>query len=109
MPYEKELECPYCHHYNDEPDDNHEQDETYFCTCEKCDKVFGYSFQYLKVFHEFVTPCQNADEHGNYFDHKWKKIKGSPEKYFIGKYRCEYCDEHQTFNTEEINQLNLEI
>jgi len=105
----KELECPYCEHYNEEPDECYEQDNTYFCTCENCDKVFGFNFQYYKSYDTFITPCQNEDETGKAIEHKWNKIIGFPKDCFIGKYRCEYCDEERKFSEEQIKQLNLEI
>lgn len=103
----KELRCPECKHMNEEPEEQHEQDYTYFCECENCNKTFAYSFSYMKVFEEFIAPCQNVDENGKFYDHDWHKIKCSPIEYFKGKYRCSYCDETKIFTEEEIKKLNL--
>lgn len=91
----KELECPLCKTMNEVPDDCHEPDVMYECTCDKCGKIFGFTLEYYASYTEHKLPCANGEPHD------WQPIHGIPEEFFAGKRRCSYCDEETTLESIE--------
>lgn len=88
----RELECPYCKHDNEVPDECHEQEENYECTCAQCGDVFMFNVSYTPYYDTFKTPCLNDGKHD------WKPIRGfcMPEEYYEKQRRCSYCGAETT-------------
>ena len=49
-----EVECPYCHHDNEEPHPDYwEASTTFKFTCEKCEKEFMVLVEFYPFFHSY--------------------------------------------------------
>ena len=92
----KDLKCPHCNHFNDAPEDCHEQDEHYEKECENCEKVFGFTVCYYPSYSEYEVPCANGGEHD------YQQIIGAPREYFIGRFRCSHCGDEIKKDIEAI-------
>jgi transcription elongation factor Elf1 len=90
----KDVKCPYCKHYNNEPEENYGQDETYETECESCGKTFGVTVNWWPSYRSYETPCLNVDPE----KHEYVKIVGYPVEYFKNKFRCKYCGVEKTIN-----------
>lgn len=82
------LECPYCDAELADPDDCHEPTD-YEHECPECGKSFKFEVEYERTYHAYKADCLNDGEH------KWAQRVGAPAAYFVGKFRCEVCGEHQ--------------
>jgi hypothetical protein len=89
------LKCPYCEYEMREPDDCHDQDETYDHECPKCHHNFVFTVAYTRHYSESKAPCLNGAPHD------WQPIKGIPAEYFEGKQRCTHCDYRRTIQPKE--------
>ena len=78
------LRCPYCLHYNIEPNELFEEDQHYQCECEKCNKIFGYTIEYKIIFNVCKLPCKNGTPH------KFEPINNTLHK-------CKYCGQEIQF------------
>jgi transcription elongation factor Elf1 len=93
------MDCPYCNHENDEPDEPHPADIVFGEECENCGKTFGFQFVVSYHYETFELPCSNGHPH------KWKKIIGVPAEYFKDKYRCTYCAEEKIFSEQAFKKM----
>lgn len=60
----KEIECPYCGGYSDEPEECYEQDVSYQVECTECGKIFMSSVYYLKCWSSGEkVDCLNGGDH----------------------------------------------
>ena len=79
-------ECPYCdadqEYCNDE---GFGQDETWEEECTECGKTYLLTGRYVEEYSAARADCLNGGEHD------YRPIKGYPEEWFIGKYRCRQC------------------
>ena len=83
----EKVECPNCGKMTSiDPDDHYEGEDQY--ECEHCQYVFVVmaetSIDYTPC---GLAPCLNGGSH------TWKQIVGAPRWHFIGRYRCETCNE----------------
>lgn len=88
-----DVDCPYCEmgqEINHDDGVGYEEGILYTQSCRDCDKIFTYTTS-ISFYHEAnKADCLNGGEH------KLKQIHGLPREYFIGKFRCEDCDEEFT-------------
>lgn len=85
----KDIECPYCGHEQEEPDDCYEPNTNYEVECNKCEKVFHARCEYTRYWDTSPTPCLNDGKHD------WKPLRGigMPDEYYAERRRCSYCDD----------------
>lgn len=79
--------CPYCDFDNGTIDDCYEQEETYRTQCEKCNKYFVFTVDYIRCYSESKADCLNG-----LAEHNLKEIVGFPKEYFENKRRCSMCN-----------------
>ena len=88
----KDIECPYCFHEQEVCHDDGfgtDEGEIYQDECEKCGKFFTFTVSISFSYDAEQAPCLNGE------DHKWKQMIGAPKEYFIGRFRCDYCNEEK--------------
>jgi len=89
----KDVECPYCGKWQEICHDDgygYEEDGVFEQECSDCDKIFTYGTTICFHYEAYKAPCLNGGEH------KWVNITGWPSDCFKDKYRCDYCDVHET-------------
>ena len=94
-----EITCPYCEKsFELCQDDGHgcEPGKSYEEECPNCDKTFVFAVDWYPHFTETQADCLNGGEH------KFKQRKGVPKEYFVGRERCEDCNEERV--DEEANK-----
>lgn len=89
----KELECPYCEHMNNVPNDCCESDTSYEKQCSNCQKNFGFSLEYYPSYTEYILPCANGE------DHDYQPVR---EYLKSNRVRCTYCGWEQEKTDEQI-------
>jgi hypothetical protein len=93
-----EVTCPYC--YEDfevsHDDGAHcEQDGFEQEECPNCEKIMMISTS-IEIYNEaHSAPCLNDGKHS------WGKIHGAPTEFFVGMYRCDYCNEEESRTPEK--------
>ena len=99
----KDIECPYCGNWQEIKHDDgygYSEDELYFQECGDCGKEFGYYTTISYYYEPKEIPCKNGG------GHSYKQMFGAPKEYFVGRYRCEYCDEEKV--DEELNKKAMQ-
>lgn len=87
-----DVECPYCgkgQEINHDDGMGYEENEAHMQECEYCEKVFVFHTSILFYYEAIKAPCANGGEHD------WRKITGYPEEHFVGKQRCQVCEEER--------------
>lgn len=83
------IECPYCEHEQNDPDDCYKDDVHYDNECNNCKKTYGFKIYYEPEYDSYKLPCANGEKH------LWKKtMLYHKESYF---YRCDYCNLEKIF------------
>lgn len=88
-----DILCPYC---GEEQQIDHDdgygyaEDELYTQECRDCNKIFIYKTSITYYYEGMIAPCLNGGKHD------WEQMVGAPREYFIGKFRCTYCDEEES-------------
>lgn len=81
------VNCPYCNHEQEAPNECNEEDELYESECKNCGKYYGVSPFYIKDYRVHKMPCWNGTPH------EYEKIQGYPEELFANRRRCNICRE----------------
>ena len=92
-----DVKCPYCSEgqkINHDDGYGYEEDEVYTQECGNCDKTFTYQTSTSFDYDVEKAPCLNGGKHN------WKKMSGAPREYFIGMFRCTYCNEEESRDPE---------
>lgn len=89
------LECPYCEHEIEDPEDCYKTDTCYEYECNNCNKTFTFFVEYSRNYNACKAPCLNGG------DHDWKPRIGFPAEWFKDEFRCSYCKEEKTIKEKE--------
>lgn len=80
------IECPYCDHEMNDPDECHDPSDLYEHQCSACEKIFVFTVDYTINYYPHQADCKNGGPHN------YKKCVGAPAEYFANRYRCVDCE-----------------
>ncbi len=97
-----DITCPYCEHGFEYQGDGVGDGDYFEEECPECEKSFMVNAQYSVDYYSEKAPCLNGGEH------KWEHMCGAPKEFFVGKYRCKWCNKEKKFTPEEEAKLNTQ-
>lgn len=86
-----QTECPYCHHFQEEPDECYTEDELCEVECEGCGKIYGVRPYYVRGYYEYPMDCANGSPH------EYEKLHTSREGNWE---RCKWCEKEREVTEE---------
>lgn len=93
----KDIECPYCGHWQDIDHDDgygYEEGRTYNQECGKCGLTFIYYTSMHFSYEPQKAPCLNGEPHD------FQQIVGAPREHFIGRFACSGCGKKERRDEE---------
>ena len=96
----KDIECPYCEHYQDIDHDDgygYREDETHQQQCENCEKYFTYTTSIHYYYDVQQADCLNGGEHN------YKSRMTFPREFTM--MCCTMCDDQRKPTKEEFEKI----
>ena len=98
----KDIECPYCGHWqNINHDDGYgyEEDKTHQQECESCEKTFTFTTSIIYHYEADVADCLNGSEHD------YERTNTHPSCF--SKMMCSMCSDEREMTEEERISFNI--
>lgn len=91
------LNCPYCEHEIDDPDEKYETCRTYEHECPNCEKTFVFEVEYVRYYNAEKADCLNGGKHD------YQMTRTIPKRY--SRMKCTMCQDEKPLDADVLQKI----